>query len=127
MSNVIMKAKIGDRQFNFKLLGKAAIAGKQGLVPYKKQVTRSGRSFQTTVWRRPVSEEYVRRKSEKSVNVKEGTCSKCSGQGLIKLEMHFLPDVYVTCDICGGKRFNRETLDIFYKGKNIVWKMKWVT
>lgn len=54
-----------------------------------------------------------------SFNLKGGRCEACEGGGLIKIEMHFLPDVYVTCDICKGKRYNRETLDIRYKGKNI--------
>ncbi|WP_076487652.1 excinuclease ABC subunit UvrA [Alkalispirochaeta americana] len=54
-----------------------------------------------------------------SFNVKGGRCEHCQGAGTIKIEMHFLPDVYVTCDVCHGKRFTRETLDIRYKGKNI--------
>jgi excinuclease ABC subunit A len=54
-----------------------------------------------------------------SFNVKGGRCEACEGDGLIKIEMHFLPDVYVTCDVCKGSRYNRETLDIRYKGKNI--------
>ena len=54
-----------------------------------------------------------------SFNVKGGRCEACEGNGLIKIEMHFLPDVYVTCDVCRGKRFNQDTLDIKYKDKNI--------
>ncbi|MFP4267841.1 MAG: excinuclease ABC subunit UvrA [Spirochaetaceae bacterium] len=54
-----------------------------------------------------------------SFNVKGGRCENCDGDGTIKIEMHFLPDVYVTCDVCKGKRFNRDTLDVRYKGKNI--------
>lgn len=54
-----------------------------------------------------------------SFNVKGGRCEACSGDGIIKIEMHFLPDVYVKCEVCNGKRYNRETLDIKYKGKNI--------
>ena len=54
-----------------------------------------------------------------SFNVKGGRCEACQGDGVTKVEMHFLPDVYVTCDICKGKRYNRETLDIHYKGKTI--------
>jgi excinuclease ABC subunit A len=54
-----------------------------------------------------------------SFNVKGGRCEACLGGGLIQIEMHFLPDVYVVCDLCGGNRYNRETLDIKYKGKNI--------
>ncbi len=54
-----------------------------------------------------------------SFNVKGGRCENCQGDGLIKVEMHFLPDVYVVCEACGGKRYNRETLEVTYKGKNI--------
>jgi excinuclease ABC subunit A len=54
-----------------------------------------------------------------SFNIKGGRCEACSGDGIIKIEMHFLPDVYVTCDVCRGKRYNRETLEIRYKGVNI--------
>ena len=54
-----------------------------------------------------------------SFNVKGGRCEACQGDGLFKIEMHFLPDVYVTCDVCHGRRYNRETLEILFKGKNI--------
>ena len=54
-----------------------------------------------------------------SFNVKGGRCEACQGDGLIKIEMHFLPDVYVTCDVCKGKRYNRETLEILFKGKSV--------
>ncbi len=54
-----------------------------------------------------------------SFNVKGGRCEACQGDGIIRIEMHFLPDVYVTCEVCGGKRYNRDTLEIQYKGKSI--------
>src|SRR6266481_7495621 len=54
-----------------------------------------------------------------SFNVKGGRCEACAGDGIIKIEMQFLPDVYVPCEVCGGKRYNREALEIHYKGKNI--------
>ncbi len=54
-----------------------------------------------------------------SFNVKGGRCEKCKGDGMLKIEMHFLPDVYVNCDVCDGKRYNRETLEVSFKGKNI--------
>ncbi len=54
-----------------------------------------------------------------SFNVKGGRCEACEGNGILQIEMHFLPDVYVPCDVCKGKRYNRETLEVKYKGKNI--------
>src|SRR5699024_7689678 len=59
------------------------------------------------------------KKGRFSFNMKGGRCEACRGDGIIKIEMHFLPDVYVPCEVCQGERYNRETLDVTYKGKNI--------
>ncbi len=67
----------------------------------------------------PLSRERGYNPGRFSFNVKGGRCEACQGDGVIKVEMHFLPDIYVPCDVCHGKRYNRETLDIQYKGKNI--------
>ena len=65
------------------------------------------------------AKEHGYKKGRFSFNVKGGRCEACSGDGILKVEMHFLPDVYVPCEVCGGKRYNRETLEVKYKGKNI--------
>ncbi|HVL09752.1 MAG TPA: excinuclease ABC subunit UvrA [Burkholderiaceae bacterium] len=67
----------------------------------------------------PASKERGYEAGRFSFNVKGGRCEACQGDGVLKVEMHFLPDVYVPCDVCHGKRYNRETLEILYKGKNI--------
>jgi excinuclease ABC subunit A len=67
----------------------------------------------------PASRERGYEPGRFSFNVKGGRCETCQGDGVIKVEMHFLPDVYVPCDVCHGKRYNRETLDVLYKGRNI--------
>ena len=67
----------------------------------------------------PDAKERGYSKGRFSFNVKGGRCEACSGDGIIKIEMHFLPDVYVPCEVCGGKRYNRETLEVKYKGKSI--------
>ena len=67
----------------------------------------------------PEAKERGYAKGRFSFNVKGGRCEACAGDGILKVEMHFLPDVYVPCEVCGGKRYNRETLEVHYKGKNI--------
>jgi excinuclease ABC subunit A len=67
----------------------------------------------------PLSRARGYKKGRFSFNVKEGTCAKCQGQGVIKLEMHFLPDIFVPCEVCQGKKFTEATLEVKYKGKNI--------
>lgn len=59
------------------------------------------------------------KKGRFSFNTKGGRCEACSGDGILKIEMHFLPDVYVPCEVCHGKRYNRETLEVKFKGKSI--------
>lgn len=67
----------------------------------------------------PKPRQRVTVKDVSAFNVKGGRCEACSGDGIIKIEMHFLPDVYVPCEVCDGKRYNRETLEVKYKGKSI--------
>ena len=67
----------------------------------------------------PDAKQEAIKKERFSFNVKGGRCEACSGDGIIKIEMHFLPDVYVPCEVCKGRRYNRETLEVKYKGKNI--------
>ena len=79
-----------------------------GVFADSRMVRRAARSARPRLQARPLP-----------FNVKGGRCEACQGDGVIKIEMHFLPDVYVTCDVCKGKRYNRETLEVQYKGKSI--------
>ena len=92
-----------------------------GRTPRSNPATYTGAFTQIRDWFAGLPESKARgyKPGRFSFNVKGGRCEACQGDGLIKIEMHFLPDVYVTCDVCKGKRYNRETLDIKYKGASI--------
>ncbi len=92
-----------------------------GRTPRSNPVTYTGTFTPIRDWFASLPESKTRgyKAGRFSFNVKGGRCEHCEGDGLIKVEMHFLSDVYVTCDVCHGKRYNRETLEVIYKGKNI--------
>ncbi len=92
-----------------------------GRTPRSNPATYTGAFGQIRDWFAGLPESLARgyKPGRFSFNVKGGRCEACTGDGLIKIEMHFLPDVYVTCDVCAGKRYNRETLEILHKGKSI--------
>jgi excinuclease ABC subunit A len=92
-----------------------------GRTPRSNPVTYTGAFTPIREWFAELPEAKVRgyAPGRFSFNVKGGRCEACQGDGLIKIEMHFLPDVYVTCDVCKGKRYNRETLEVHFKGKSI--------
>ena len=92
-----------------------------GRTPRSNPVTYTGTFTPIRDWFASLPESKTRgyKPGRFSFNVKGGRCENCEGDGLIKVEMHFLSDVYVTCDVCGGKRYNRETLEVRYKDKNI--------
>ncbi len=92
-----------------------------GRTPRSNPATYTGAFTQIRDWFAglPESQERGYKPGRFSFNVKGGRCEACTGDGLLKIEMHFLPDVYVTCDVCHGKRYNRETLEVLHKGKSI--------
>lgn len=92
-----------------------------GRTPRSNPATYTGAFTPIREWFSQLPESKVRgyKSGRFSFNVKGGRCEACQGDGLIKIEMHFLPDVYVTCDVCDGKRYNRETLEVLFKGKSI--------
>jgi excinuclease ABC subunit A len=92
-----------------------------GRTPRSNPATYTGAFTQIRDWFAGLPESQVRgyKPGRFSFNVKGGRCEACKGDGLLKIEMHFLPDVYVTCDVCNGQRYNRETLEVKFKGKSI--------
>ena len=92
-----------------------------GRTPRSNPATYTGAFTQIRDWFAGLPEAQARgyKPGRFSFNVKGGRCEACQGDGLIKIEMHFLPDVYVTCDVCDGKRYNRETLEVKFKGHSI--------
>ena len=92
-----------------------------GRTPRSNPATYTGIMSSIRDWYAGLPESQIRgyKPGRFSFNVNGGRCEKCAGEGVIKVEMHFLPDIYVTCDACNGKRYNRETLEILYRGKSI--------
>ena len=92
-----------------------------GRTPRSNPATYTGAFTQIRDWFAGLPESQARgyKPGRFSFNVKGGRCEACQGDGLLKIEMHFLPDVYVTCDVCHGQRYNRETLEVKFKGRSI--------